>query len=181
MLQNTEATYGSLSKFFHWLIFFLVSVMLLVGFFMDDLPESMQPMVYMMHKSTGLLILGLMILRLLWRWTNKTPEFPSTMGRLQKIGAKVVHALLYIILLLMPLDGWIMSTAAGRIPTFYGLVTLPFPGIEHNHALAHQLAELHGILAYALLALLVLHILAAFKHHFINKDNILTRMMPGKN
>lgn len=180
MLQNTQSTYGSVSKLFHWGIFLLVVIMLVVGFIMEDLPDSMQSTVYMMHKSTGLLILGLMVLRLLWRWMNKSPEFPNAMPQWQKIAAHVAHWLFYIILLAMPLVGWIMSTAAGRVPTFYGLITAPFPGIELNDQLAHQLANVHEMLAYVLLFLLALHIAAALKHHFIDKDNVLVRMMPRK-
>lgn len=178
MLKNTETTYGSVSKAFHWGVFVLVSLMLICGFFMEDLPESIQGTAYMLHKSTGLLILGLMVLRLVWHWTNKVPVFPSTMSGAQKFVARFVHWLFYIILLAMPLNGWIMSTAAGRIPTFYGLFSIPFPGIEPNESLANTLADLHEIFAYVLLFLILGHTLAALKHHFMDKDDILTRMMP---
>lgn len=179
MLKNTETTYGSVSKAFHWGIFILVALMLICGFFMEDLPESMQGMTYMLHKSTGLLILGLMVLRLIWHWMNQVPLFPSAMSSAQRFVARFVHWLFYIILLAMPLDGWIMSTAAGRIPTFYGLVSLPFPGIVPNKELANTLADLHEILAYVLLFLILGHTLAALKHHYVDKDNILLRMMPN--
>jgi cytochrome b561 len=178
MLKNTEETYGSVSKIFHWGIFILVALMLIVGFFMEDFPESIQGSTYMLHKSTGLLILGLMVLRLIWHWVNKVPVLPSSMSTAQRFVARFVHWLFYIILLAMPLNGWIMSTAGGRIPTFYGLFSLPFPGIEASEALANQLANLHEIFAYVLLFLILGHTIAALVHHYIYKDNILSRMMP---
>lgn len=179
MLKNTETTYGSVSKAFHWGIFVLVTLMLIVGFFMEDFPESIQGMTYMLHKSTGLLILGLMIIRLIWHWTNKVPVFPQAMSTVQRFVARFVHWLFYVILLVMPINGWIMSTAAGRAPVFYGLIALPFPGIEANEALANQLANLHEIFAYVLLFLILGHTIAALAHHYIYKDNILIRMMPN--
>jgi cytochrome b561 len=177
MLKNTRNQYGNVSKFLHWGIFLLVSLMLLCGFFMEDLPESIQPTVYMCHKSTGILILGLMVLRLIWRSMNISPVLPTAMPSIQKFAAYAVHGLLYIILIAMPLDGWIMSTASGKIPAFYGLITIPFPGIELNKALAHNLNDLHSIFAYILLFLIVVHVAAALKHHIIDKDDILKRMM----
>jgi cytochrome b561 len=180
MLKNTQTAYGSVTKFFHWSVFLLVATMLIVGFFMEDFPADIQPMTYMLHKSTGLLILILMICRLFWHWMNKVPVFPDAMPTWQKFVARAVHWLLYVILLAMPLDGWIMATASGRAPVFYGLISLPFPGIEESKALAHKLADLHEFFAYALLFLIALHVLAALKHHFIDKDDILKRMMPSK-
>lgn len=180
MLTNTHQRYGSVSQFFHWTIFFLMALMIICGFVMEDLPKSWQAMVYLCHKSTGLLILGLVVARLLWRWANKTPTLPNAMPGILKAGARIIHALLYLVLFALPLSGWIMSTAAGRIPTFYGLITIPFPGIEPNKQLAENALDAHEILVFIFLSLLVLHVLAALKHHFIDHDDILRRMLPEK-
>ena len=180
MLTNTHQQYGSVSQFFHWVIFLLVSLMIICGFVMEKLPESWQAMVYLVHKSTGLLILGLMLLRLLWRWINKTPTLPNTMPTIQKMGARIIHALLYVILFVISLSGWIMSTAAGRIPTFYGLITVPFPGVALNKHLAENAANAHEAFISIFLFLLMLHVLASIKHHFIDHDDILQRMLPEK-
>lgn len=177
MLKNTRNQYGSVSKIFHWGIFILVTIMLLCGFFMEDMPESIKSTTYMLHKSTGILILSLMLFRLFWRWMNITPALPETMPTALKFVATFVHALLYLVLLAMPISGWIMSTASGRLPAFYGLVTMPFPGIGLNEAFAHSAAEIHEILAYILIILIVGHVLAALKHHFVDKDDILKRMI----
>lgn len=177
MLKNTQENYGSLSKLFHWTIFVLVTLMLLCGFFMEDMPESIQGTVYMCHKSTGILILGLMILRIFWRLVNITPELPEKTPVLEKMFARLVQILLYLSLLMMPVSGWILSTAAGKTPVFYGLITMPFPGVEVNKKLAHMAGNFHEILAYTLLILIGLHIAGALKHHFIDRDKVLKRMM----
>jgi len=175
-LKNTENTYGSVSKGLHWIIFLLVLMMLIIGFIMDDLPEKFQGAAYMLHKSTGLLILALMIFRFIWRQINIVPSL-SNMPTWQKILAQLVHQLFYVVLIIIPLTGWILSTASGHPPTFYDIVTLPFPGIPLDHALAEQLGTVHTFLAYALLTLLGGHILASLKHHYIDKDDILKRMV----
>lgn len=179
MFKNTKNQFGSITKILHWSIFVLVTAMLLCGFFMEDLPESMQSMAYTGHKSTGILILGLMTLRLVWRCMNRMPALPA-MPMIEVITARLVQVLLYVCLFVMPMTGWIASTAEGRIPAFYGLITMPFPGIGPNKALAHLCNTMHKTGAFVLLFLLALHIVGALKHHFIDKDDVLIRMMPEK-
>lgn len=181
MLKNTKNQYGSVSKCFHWGVFILVALMLICGFFMEDLPDSMQGTTYMLHKSTGILILGLIILRLFWRWINITPVLPSATPVLLRFAAHLVHAFLYILLIAMPISGWILSTAAGRIPAFYGLINMPFPGIEKSKEIATIAGNAHEFIAYALLFVIIVHIAAGLKHHFMDKDDILIRMMPNRN
>lgn len=180
MFKNTRNSYGSISKWLHWVIFILVLAMLACGFVMGSLPESMQGDAYRAHKLTGIIILGLMVFRLLWRWVNPTPVLPNTMPGWQKLAAWAVHALFYIVLFAMPLTGWILSTAAGHAPVLYGIdIALPFPGISLDDSLATFLGHVHEYGAFFLLALLALHIAASLKHHYIDHDDILKRMMPG--
>lgn len=182
MLKNTRNSYGSISKWLHWSIFILVLIMLGCGFFMEDLPESIQPMVYRAHKLTGICILSLMIFRLLWRWINPTPALLKTMPWWQKLAARGVHFLLYVALFAMPVSGWVLSTAAGRAPVLYGTnIVLAFPGVGLDDKLAHMLGNVHEFWAFVILALLAMHIAASLKHHYIDRDDILTRMMPSKN
>ncbi|GAB4222914.1 MAG: cytochrome b [Gammaproteobacteria bacterium] len=181
MLKNTRDGYGSVSKFFHWLVFLLVVTMFIIAYVMDELPDSpLKGQMYGLHKSIGLTVLGVMILRLLWKLSNvRVADIPGTRWW-ERVAERSVHFALYLLLIAMPLSGWIMSTAAGRAPNFFGLGVVPLPGIAHDRDFAHQVAEVHEYIAYFILALVSLHILAALWHHFIKHDAVLRRMMPKK-
>jgi len=178
-LRNGDNSFGSVSKFFHWSVSALVLIMLSVGFFLSSLPESFQGTAYMLHKSTGLLILTLMIVRAAWAAFNPRPLPVKTLSALERLLSRVVQDLLFVFVILMPLSGWAMATAAGRAPSFYQLFTLPMPWISESRALAQLLAEWHERIAWILIGLLVAHIGAAMKHHHMNKDEVLKRMLPG--
>lgn len=177
--KNTIASYGSISKLFHWIMSFLIFAMIIVGFIMDDLPEHMQSTIYLVHKSLGLVLLTLVILRILWTLNNPKPLLPPRTRPWEIMIERLVHLLLYVFMLAMPLSGWIMSSAAGYHPNFFGLITLPMPGIPISESLSAVAHDVHTISSWALITVVVLHMLAALKHHFIHKDNILKRMMPN--
>ncbi|MGE3919928.1 MAG: cytochrome b [Gammaproteobacteria bacterium] len=180
MLKNTDTTYSSFSKFLHWTIFLLVAIMLGAGFFLDDIPHgAFRTFVITLHKSIGITILFLMLIRLIWALMNTKPKLPPQTHLWEKISEHTVHTLLYIILIAMPLSGWIMSSAAGKPPNFFWLVQLPLP-VPHSSELSDFGFAIHQYLAWTIIILVSIHILAALKHHFINKDNILKRMMPTK-
>jgi len=179
-LRNTQAQYGSLAKFFHWTISSLVILMLMAGttmMLMDDSPLREQ--IFHIHKLTGLVILLLMILRGLWALNNPKPLLPPTTKAWERLAEHTMHLTLYIVLFAMPLSGWIMSTASGYIPSIYGL-EIPFFWLGKNKAIAEAGETVHLVLAWSILVLVSMHILAALKHHFVDKDNILIRMMPNK-
>lgn len=177
-IKNTTASYGNIAKGLHWLMAILVISMLAVGLYMEGLDLSPQKLLlYGWHKSFGALILILAILRLTWRLSNPTPALPHTLPTLQHIAAHGVHALLYVLLFLMPLTGWLMSSAAGFPVSFFGLFTLPNL-IEANKEWRMFFGDAHEILAFSLIALLVAHVGAALLHHFYYKDTILKRMLP---
>jgi len=142
--------------------------------------KTIQSNFYTFHKSLGLLILLVAVLFILWNLLNPKPQWPNTMSKWQRISAKVVHLALYTFILLMPLTGWLMSTAAGHPPNFFWLVQIPMPGIAVNKTLAQTVVSIHSVLAWILCSFVGIHLLAALKHHFIAKDNILTRMLPGR-
>jgi len=177
MLRNTDMKYGSMSKFFHWLVFLLVLTLILVGFFWED-TGTIKGTVINTHKLIGLLTLTIVILRLLWTLNNPKPQIPNA-KRLEKVVEHTVHGLIYLALFGMPLSGWLMVTAAGRPPHLFGQA-LPMPGIAQDKALAGLAADVHLVLAWTLIVLVSLHVLAALKHHFIDKDIVLKRMWPGK-
>lgn len=172
--------YSSGSKFFHWIIALIVILMLAGSFFLDDLADAMKPFAYMMHKSFGLTVLVLMLLRLFWILYTGRPSLPDTVPLWQKIMARTVQYSLYVFVILMPIVGWMMSVAADRTPVYFGLFPVPLPWIEPNKELASFLAECHTTIAWIIIGLLVLHVAGAFKHYFINKDGVVQRMLPGK-
>jgi cytochrome b561 len=168
--------YSSVSKCFHWAIALIVVVLLIVGFLMGELKESIQPTVYTIHKSFGLTVLALMILRLLWITHAGRPPLPVSVPRWEVILSRVVQYSLYFVLIIMPLSGWIMSTAAKHIPVYFGLIEIPFPGIQPNKPLAEFFNQIHITLAWVIIGLVLLHIAGALKHHFIDKDDVLKSM-----
>lgn len=180
-IKNTKYSYGSVTKFLHWLIFFLVLGMLLVGFFMDDIGDKgLKSQVIMLHKLTGLTVLSLMIFRLIWALMNPKPQLPNGSKRWERIAEYAGHGLLYLLLIAMPLSGWLMVSAAGKPPTFFNLFAIPMPGVAGNDTLKHLGDSLHTIIAWTIIVIVSLHILAALRHHFFEKDDILLRMLPEK-
>ena len=169
--------YATGSKVLHWLIAVLVIGMLAGGFFMDDLPATIKPVVYMIHKSIGLTILGLMLIRLVWIIQNGKPRLPESVTRLERVASRAIQHTFYLLLILMPLSVWVLSNAANRPPVYFGLVLMPFPGISPNESLANFMGLCHEIMAYTLIVLIFLHVAGALKHHFIDKDVVLRRML----
>jgi cytochrome b561 len=173
---NTELSYGYMSKFFHWVVFALVLLMLSFSYFMDDIPDKMlKGVIINAHKLLGITVLILMTLRLIWTLANTKPILVFT-RRWEYLARRVVHSLLYFTLILMPISGWVMSAAAGRPPRL-GNIPLNLP-IMKNEWLSNTFFDVHSKLALIIIALVVGHVFAALYHHFIRKDNTLTRMLP---
>ena len=175
MLKNTYTAYGSVAKVFHWLIFLLVLCMIIVGFFMDDVSDkALRGQVYSIHKLTGLSILFLMLLRLLWTLINPKPATLFGTPFWQRAAERLVHFLLYAVLIAMPIAGWVGSVAAGYVPHLFGFYfNLP---IQKSESVNHLAFEIHEILAYTIMVLVSIHVLAALYHYFFKKDEILQRM-----
>lgn len=176
-IRNTFTSYGSFSKFFHWLIFLLVLFMLIYGFCLSSIPKKYAGFAFNIHKLTGLTILCLMILRGLWALANPKPILPGDTLPWQRLAERAVHYSLYFAIIAMPLSGWIGSTASGHAPTI-GSITLGFP-IRQDKAISNLCFNIHGILAIAIIVLVCVHVFAALYHHFIRRDGVLRRMMPG--
>ncbi|MCW5588446.1 MAG: cytochrome b [Legionellales bacterium] len=177
-LRNTPESYGVLAKFFHWSVSSLIILMLIAGFIMVNLDNTpMQSTVYFFHKAFGLLILGLVVLRIVWTLSNPKPRLPAKLPMPLKIVAHLSHLLLYLAILAMPICGLLLSTYAGHPPSFFGLFTVTLP-LAKDKALAELFGNLHSVFAFVIIGLLVLHVSAALVHHFIFKDNTLKRMAP---
>lgn len=177
-LRNTTTRWGSVTQLLHWLIVALIITQVTLATLAEDLPLGMKKLaMYARHKSFGITILGLVVLRLLWRWTNPTPELPTTLKPYERVLAQVTHAALYLLLFAMPLTGWMMSSARGFPVSWFGLAQLP-DLVPRNRGLYETLKSTHDNLALVLYGVVGLHVLAALKHHFVMRDDVLRRMLP---
>ncbi len=177
-LKNTDQRWGGVSQSLHWLIVLLIIGQGSVGLWMQEMhnsPDKIQ--LYALHKSFGLTILALVVLRLLWRLYAGAPgPVPGTPTWQQRI-ARVTHWLLYALLLAMPLSGWTLNSAAGFPLQWFWLFNLPaITGQDHD--LRELAGEAHQWLFWLLIATATLHAAAAFYHHLFMRDATLSRMLP---
>lgn len=172
-------TYGKTAMTFHWLMFLLMSGSFTVGFYMADLPLSpLKLKLYSWHKWAGVTLFMLVLLRLIWRQLHPPPVLPASMPLWQQRAAELTHFALYVLMIVMPLSGWLMSSAKGFTTVWFGV--LPLPNLlQKNPPLGEALAEVHGAIGLIILAVVALHVLAALKHHFVDRDEVLARMLPG--
>jgi cytochrome b561 len=177
-LRNTTARWGTIAQLFHWVIVALVITQFVLASIAAELPLGMAKLATLArHKSVGITILGLAILRLAWRWMNPTPPLPGTLKPYERVLANVTHFMLYALLLIMPVTGWIMSSARKFPVSWFSIVQLP-DLVAPNRRLYETMLETHEILAWTLVSVATLHVLAALKHHFVLKDDTLRRMLP---
>jgi cytochrome b561 len=177
-IRNSTDRYGNVAQLLHWLIVVLIILQVILALIADDMPLGVQKLtVLARHKSFGMTILGLAVLRVLWRFMNPVPTLPTTLKPYERGLARVTHVLLYVLMFAMPLSGWVMSTAHNYPVSWFGLFTWPNP-VAPDKELAELMEEVHESLAYTLGAVVTLHVLAALKHHFVLKDNVLKRMLP---
>jgi cytochrome b561 len=176
-LRNTAENYGSLARFLHWTIVILIIVQYFLAETADELPDGLEKLQWLTrHKSIGMLVLLLAVVRILWKLANKGRPTPAGTGMIKKAAA-AGHGLLYLLVLLQPISGWAMSSAANYPVTLFGWFQFPAL-VAENHDLHESLEEVHEALFYALVAVAVVHIAAALYHHFFLKDDVLRRMMP---
>lgn len=179
MLSNTRDSYGSVTKTLHWLIALLIIAMLIIGFVMTSLPEgSTQHDLVAWHKSIGMIILFLMVIRLGWRFANPPPLLPATVPSWEKFAARSLQNVFYLLLFAMPISGWLMSSWGEHPVMVLGWFNAALP-VAKNKPMADNAWIAHQVMAWIIIGCLVLHIAAALKHHFIEKNNVLKRMLPG--
>ena len=179
MLRNTESSWGAVAKFLHWSIAVLIFGQFALGWLAVTWRLSPTKLeLFIWHKSFGLLVLVLVVLRILWRFANPTPALPTGTPPVERVAAHGSHLLLYTLVIALPLSGWVINSAA-KIP-FRVFWWFPLPAIvAPDKALADAAEQVHFVLFIALAALLVLHIGASLRHHFIKRNDILTRMLPA--
>jgi len=171
--------YGGVAQALHWLIAALVATMFGLGWYMSGLPLSQQKFdLYQLHKSLGLTILTLMIVRLAWRLRHPPPPLPAGLPAWERSAARTVHALFYVLLLVQPAIGFLQSNAANFPLVAWGVLPLPAL-IGTDEALGETLIEVHELVARVLLVLIGLHVAGALRHHFLLKDDVLRRMLPA--
>ncbi len=180
----TPARYTPTAIALHWLLALLLLGMFVVGLYMTSLPFSPQRLkLYNWHKWAGIVVLTLSFLRLLWRLSHRPPALPdavlAVMPAWQRYAHHATHGALYVLFFAIPLLGWAYSSAAGFPIVVFGVLPLP-DFMPVDKALAEALKPWHGYAAYALAALVVLHVAAALKHQFVDRDSLLTRMLPGR-
>lgn len=177
-VKNSAERWGWVSLGIHWLTLLMVLGLVVMGFVMQELPNTpAKVQAYMLHKSFGLTVLALTVLRLLWRRyagaPRPVPGTPAWQARL----ATGAHAALYLILLAMPVSGWLYNSASGFPLKWFGLFALPKLG-GYDPALKQWALAAHEALFLALAAIVTVHALAALKHHYLDRDDTLRRMLP---
>ena len=178
-LPSSTARYSGVAIALHWLLALLIVGAFGVGLYMADLPVSPSRLkLFSYHKWAGVTILALSLLRLVWRLTHRPPPDLAMPGWQNK-AAHLTHWALYALFFLVPLAGWAYSSAAGFPVVWFGVLPLP-DFVPVDKALAELMKERHEMLAWAMAALVALHVAGALKHQFIDKDGLLARMRPGR-
>ena len=175
MINLDLVRYNAVARALHWTIALLVIFNLASGLLNDALEDTIR--LIPTHKSVGLTILILTLVRIGWRLTWTRPPYPASMSRTEVGAAQAVHALFYLLLLIMPLTGYAMASA-GKYPLeWFGLFDLPKATIDRESALLLLSRGAHEVLGWLFLALAALHIAAALRHHFVLRDAVLKRML----
>lgn len=177
---NVSQRYTLTAISLHWLMAVLLIGLFVVGVYMHELPLSPWKLqIYSWHKWAGVTAFLLVLARLAWRFTHRPPPLPYSMSKAMAFAAHTGHAILYLLMIAIPLSGWLMSSAKGVQTNYFGV--LPIPDLlAKNKELGELLREVHEVLNYTLLAVVIGHAGAALKHHLINKDDILLRMLPQR-
>jgi cytochrome b561 len=179
--MTSTTSYTRTAIALHWLIALLVLGLFPLGIYMSDLPFSPSRLkLYSYHKWMGVTVFLLALARLLWRLKHPAPPAPALLPAWQRIAATATHHLLYLLLLAVPLSGWLMSSAKGFQTVYLGIIPLP-DLLTKDKALGDALQLLHQMLAFTLGALVITHLTAALKHYFVDRDEVLGRMIPFLN
>lgn len=173
-----ENRYSATAIALHWLMALLLIGLFAVGLYMSDLSLSPQKLkIYSWHKWAGVTAFLLVLLRLVWRIGHPSPPLPAAMPGWQKTAAHGLHHLLYLLMIAIPLSGWLMSSAKGFQTVYFGVLPLP-DLVEKDKALGELLESLHSGLNYGFAGLIIVHVGAALKHHLVDRDDVLSRMLP---
>ena len=179
-IETAAPQYTSTAKVLHWLIALMIIGLFALGQYMSDLsmsPSKLQ--LYSWHKWAGVTVFLLVLIRLGWRLLHTPPALPAQMSKPQRLASHIGHAVLYLLMLAIPISGWLMSSAKGYQTVWFGVVPLP-DLIGKDKQIGEALVELHESLNGLLMLIVAIHALAALKHHFIDRDDVLIRMLPSR-
>lgn len=178
-VRDTTAAFGSLTRCLHWVITVLILGMLGLGWYMSRLPDAspLHHELVGLHKSTGVVVLALVVVLVVWRLFNPRPS-NADLPVWQRILSRITHFGLYAVILVQPISGIIMTVASGHNVSVYGWFSLP-QFLSKDKALAGPVHTLHVWLPWAIATLIGLHMLAALYHHFVRRDGVLRRMLSG--
>jgi cytochrome b561 len=176
--RNTIRAWGVVSKTLHWLIVLLIINQWVIAERADSLPigiAKLQALAW--HKSFGITILMLAVLRLAWRWVNPVPDLTADTRPWERVLAKLSHFLLYALIFAMPLSGWLMSSAKNFPVSWFRLFQLP-DLVAPDERTYQLMRDLHHLLFDLLVVVAAVHVAGALKHHFIDRNDVLKRMLP---
>ncbi|HEY5623258.1 MAG TPA: cytochrome b [Gammaproteobacteria bacterium] len=177
-LRNSKTGFGLVAQLLHWLIAALILGQFVLARLAADATFFERLVLLSRHKSLGMTILALTILRLIWRLTNPRPSTPHELPRYQHLIARTSHDLMYFLIFAIPLTGWAMSSALNTPVSYFGLFAWPNL-VAPDQQLGERLARTHGGLFAVLAGVVCLHAGAALYHHFVARNNVLRRMIPG--
>lgn len=178
--MQSEARYNGVAQFLHWLMATVIIVAWSIGLYAAEMPRGPDKLSMIgWHKGIASTVLVLIVLRILWRATHAAPALSSAVPALQQKLAGLAHFLIYLLMIALPMSGWLWSSAAGYSVKMAGFIELPSL-MAKNDVWKENLGEVHEVLAFTLAGLVAVHVLAALKHHFFNRDGVLLRMMPAK-
>jgi cytochrome b561 len=179
-LTTKSTAYTRTAISLHWAIAFLIFAAFPLGLYMHKLLLSPYKLrLFNYHKWIGITVLILAIVRFVWRFANRPPDMPASMAGWERAAAFAMHILLYVLILLAPVTGWLMSSAAGFQTVLFGVIPIP-DIVGKDKELGQFFLELHQNLDYLLIALIGVHIAAALKHHFLARDDVLRQMICSK-
>ena len=180
MARGDVESWTTTAKLFHWVMALLIFAQIALG--LTAVAWRVSPTkldLFVWHKSLGLLILALLALRLLWRLSHRAPELPWEMPLWERAAAQLSHVLLYALMIALPLTGWVIASAS-NVP-FRIFWTIPLPAITAPDKSVEDLfSTIHGWLVTLLALVLVAHIGAALRHHYVKRDTVLSRMLPWR-
>ncbi|MBI1403238.1 MAG: cytochrome b [Porphyrobacter sp.] len=174
-MNAADRRYNLGARALHWTIAVLVIANLAIGLLHEPLEDSID--LIPVHEAIGITVLGLTLVRIAWRFTWKRPPFPGSVAPVEAWAARAVQGLFYVLTLALPLSGWVFASA-GKYPiSWFGIFTVPKFAVTRQDPIFGIAHEGHEIMGWVTIALVVLHVGAALRHHFLLKDNVLRRMM----
>jgi cytochrome b561 len=181
MQVAARSTYSRVAIILHWTIALLMIGNLIGGLTHDWVPKESMALVMGIHKASGITILALSLVRLLWRLGHRPPPLAATLRRWEVGLAHATHWIFYVLMIALPMTGWLMTSAGSRKwpLSWFGLFDIPYLPVAQDKGFADSMGAAHEIAGYLMLGLVVMHVAAAIKHHMIDRDNTVERMLPG--